>query len=79
MNCHHTAKKCKAKSDQIPPCVWYGKLATPQWQMASLKQKDSDLLARGTEGVLSFCGDIGLASKLQAVSQNLMMQGLGWS
>ena len=37
------------------------------------------LLVLGTEGVLSFCGDIGLASKLQAVSQNLMMQGLGWS
>ena len=37
------------------------------------------LLVLGTEGVLSFCGDVGLASKLQAVSQNLMMQGLGWS
>ena len=47
--------------------------------MASVKPKDSDLLVLGTEGVLSFCGDIGLASKLQAPGQTLMMQGLGWS
>ena len=72
MNCHQTAKNAKQSLTKV------GHTSVADG-FGEAKRLGSATVVLGTEGVLSFCGDIGLASKLQAVSQNLMMQGLGWS
>lgn len=59
----HCQKRNKARSDQIPPCVWYGKLATPQWQIARTERWNG-------RRFVSFCAEIRLAKFASSRSES---------